>query len=89
MTVIPLVPDVALSPLRAAAPQPDAFAAILNDLGAVFGKAERAEDAFAAGTGNLQTAVYERARADVALSVAAAAAQRAAQALTSILAMQV
>jgi flagellar hook-basal body complex protein FliE len=62
---------------------------MLDDLGSVLGKAEHAEDAFAAGTGDLQTAVYERARADVALSVATAAAQRTAQALQSILNMQV
>jgi flagellar hook-basal body complex protein FliE len=52
-------------------------------------KAEGAEDAFAAGSGDLQSAIYERARADVALSVATAAAQRTTQALQSILNMQV
>jgi flagellar hook-basal body complex protein FliE len=61
----------------------------VNDLGAVLGKAQSAEDAFAAGTGDLQSAVYERARADVALSVATAAAQRTVQALQAVLNMQV
>ena len=51
--------------------------------------AESAEDAFAAGAGSLQDAVYERARADVALSAATATAQRSAQAISSILNMQV
>jgi len=65
------------------------FGKLLDDLGSVLGGAEHAEDAFATGVGDLQTAVYERARADVALSVATAAAQRTAQALQSILNMQV
>jgi flagellar hook-basal body complex protein FliE len=51
--------------------------------------AQSAEDAFARGAGSLQDAVYERARADVALAVATAAAQRGAQAIQSILNMQV
>jgi flagellar hook-basal body complex protein FliE len=58
-------------------------------LGTLLLGAEKAEDAFASGAGRLQDAVYERARADVALSVATAAAQRGAQAISSILNMQV
>jgi len=65
------------------------FGKLLDDLGSVLGSAEHAENAFATGVGDLQTAVYERARADVALSVATSAAQRTAQALQSILNMQV
>lgn len=91
MKVEALIPDMA--PRTTAAPRSagagDAFAGMLDDLGAVLGKAERAEDAFAAGAGDMQTAIYERARADVALSVATAAAQRTTQALQSILNMQV
>ena len=88
MRVEALIPDV--SPARAAQVHDGgAFARILDDLGSVLGRAEHAEDAFASGTGDLQTAVYERARADVALSVATAAAQRTAQSLQSILNMQV
>lgn len=90
MTVQPFVPDLAPSlqapPASAGA---NAFQKALDDLGAVLDKANSAENAFAAGRGNLQSAIYERARADVALSVATAAAQRAAQALQSILTMQV
>jgi flagellar hook-basal body complex protein FliE len=89
MRVEALIPDSA--PPNASGPpaQPDAFSAMLDDLGAVLGKAQHAEDAFASGSGDLQSAVYERARADVALSVATAAAQRTTQALQSILNMQV
>ncbi len=91
MRVEPLIPDVAP---RNGSPDttPDAstaFGHMLDDLGSVFEGASRAEDRFAAGAGDLQTAVYERARADVALSVASAAAQRAVQGLQTILNMQV
>jgi flagellar hook-basal body complex protein FliE len=89
MRVETLVPDVTPAQRASGNPDANAFSKILDGLGSVLGKAEGAEDAFAAGTGDLQTAVYERARADVALSVATAAAQRTAQALQSILNMQV
>lgn len=88
MRVEPLVPDAAPNAVSTSAPDA-AFGKILDDLSAVLGSAQRAEDAFAAGRADLQTAIYERARADVALSVATAAAQRTAQALQSILNMQV
>jgi flagellar hook-basal body complex protein FliE len=65
------------------------FGRVLDALGSVLESAESAEDAFANGNGALQTAVYERARADVALSIATAAAGRTAQAITSVLNMQV
>lgn len=87
MKVELLAPDIA--------PQPPAresagmFATILGDLGSALGGATRAEDAFATGSGSLQDAVYERARADVALSVAVSAAQRTAQAIQSITNMQI
>ncbi len=90
MRIEPLTPDL---PDSASAASPagagNAFAGMLDDLGAVLGKAERSEDRFAAGAGDLQSAVFERARADVALSVATAAATRSAAALQSILNMQV
>lgn len=91
MRVEPLVPDTAAfaSPSHAPAPQSGAFAHLLDDFGSVFTRASSAEDRFAAGSGDLQTAVYERARADIALSVASAAAQRAVQGLQTILNMQV
>lgn len=88
MRIETIVPDTApaQSPSNA---QTAEFGKILDGLSSILGGAENAEDAFAAGTGDLQTAMYERARADVALSVATAAAQRTAQALQSILTMQV
>lgn len=89
MRVETLIPDAPPFTRAANLPQDGAFGKILDDLGSVLGKAERSEDAFASGAGDLQTAIYERARADVALSVATAAAQRTAQALQSILNMQV
>ena len=95
MTVPPFVPDVpsplphAATPQRSDAPQAGEFGTVLNDLGSALGKANTAEDAFANGTGDLQSAIYERARADVALAVATAASQRAAQALQAIFTMQV
>jgi len=83
-----LLPDAA--PVAAAGGR-DAggFAKALDALDAILGSAERAEDAFADGGGTLQEAVYERARADVALSVATATAQRIAQSVQSILNMQI
>jgi hypothetical protein len=65
------------------------FAKALDALGEVLGGAEGAEDSFAYGGGTLQEAVYERARADVALSVATATAQRITQSVQSVLNMQV
>jgi flagellar hook-basal body complex protein FliE len=88
MRVELLVPDVPPSS-RAASDESHTFVQTLDAIGAVLAGANRAEDAFAAGDGSLQAAVYERARADVALSVATATAQRAAQALQSIFNMQV
>jgi len=88
MRVEPLMPDVAIQP-QGAAPQSSDFTKILDDVGSVLNRAESAENAFAAGTGSLSSAIYDRARADVVLSVATAAAQRTAQGLQSILNMQV
>ena len=76
----------------ATTPQPadsGQFTRVLDSIGSLLDGASAAEDAFARGSGSLQAAVYERARADVALSVATAAAQRSAQALTAILNMQI
>ncbi|HZT14127.1 MAG TPA: flagellar hook-basal body complex protein FliE [Candidatus Baltobacteraceae bacterium] len=88
MRVEPLIPDAASSPVQSHA-NAAGFSQALDALGALFGRADNAENAFADGKGDLQTAVYERARADVALSVAAAAAQRAAGALQTLLNMQI
>jgi flagellar hook-basal body complex protein FliE len=90
MTVEPLVPDApqTLPPVDRADAQ-SAFGQILDAFGSTLESAQSAEDAFARGSGSLEEAVYERARADVALSIATAAAQRTAQAITSVLNMQV
>jgi flagellar hook-basal body complex protein FliE len=85
--VEPLLPDAA--PFAAAGGDAGAFAKALDALYTILGSAQRAEDAFADGGGTLQEAVYERARADVALSVATATAQRVAQSVQSILNMQI
>ena len=89
MRVEAILPDAAPLQRESAPHDINAFAQALDGVGAALNRAEGAEEAFAAGSGDLQTAVYERARADVALSVATAAAQRTAQALQSILNMQV
>jgi len=89
MKIEALVPDTPPAAFQTGSVDSTGFGRVLDDLGSVFDKAERAEDSFASGTGDLQSAIYERARADVALSVATAAAQRTAQALQSILNMQV
>ncbi len=78
-----------LPPAPAAQGEDADFARALDAVGNALAGANRAEDAFAYGTGSLETAVYERARADVALSVATATAQRLAQAIQSILNMQI
>lgn len=88
MRVEPIVPDAAVA-APAQSGDSNLFASMLGDLGAALNSASLSEDGFATGHGDLQSAVYERARADVALSVATAAAQRSAQALQSILNMQV
>lgn len=86
MRVEPLLPDAAAPPPQA--PGAAAFARTLDALGEALQRAQTSEDAFAAGSGSLQDAMYDRARADVALSVATAAAQRCAQAVQSLLNMQ-
>jgi flagellar hook-basal body complex protein FliE len=89
MRVQLLVPDVPPDAIASSPPHPDAFSTMVSDVGALLEKAQTAEDSFASGTGDLQSAVYERARADVALSIATAAAQRTVQALQAVLNMQV
>jgi flagellar hook-basal body complex protein FliE len=87
VTVEPLVPD---APTATALPRDGAFfARALDAVEEALTGATRAEDAFAYGRGRLQDAIYERAQADVALSVATATAQRIVQAVQSVLNMQV
>ena len=88
MRVEALIPDV---PLVAGRESGDAaaFSRALDALGGALRAANRAEDSFAYGSGSLQDAVYERAQADVALAVATSSTQRIAQAVQSVLNMQV
>jgi flagellar hook-basal body complex protein FliE len=79
----------------AAPPQPrrsgdeSAFARALDQVSNVLSQATKAEDAYANGMGSLQDAEYRRAQADVTLSVAAAAVQRAAQAVQAVMNLQI
>jgi flagellar hook-basal body complex protein FliE len=88
MRVEPLVADEA-PPGPAAPSDGGGFAAAIDALEQTLAGAQRAEDAFAHGSGSLQEAIYERTRADVALSAATASAQRLSQSLSAILNMQV
>lgn len=89
MRVEPLTPDIGTPSAQADRPNAAAFAKALDALNDVLSGAQAAEDAYGHGHGSLQSAVYERARADVALSVATATAQRLAQSIQAILNMQV
>lgn len=92
MTVRLLVPDVPVldvAPRSADNDGGSAFARTVDSLGSVFADATAAENAYAGGTGTLRDEIYERVRADVALSVTVAAAQRAAQAMQTLLSMQI
>lgn len=101
MTIEPLVPALTSGIPDAPLSAPDAGAMpagadFAGALGRAFGdasvsleRADRSERAFAAGRGGLQEMVLQRAQADVALSLASAAATRASQALSTILGMQV
>ena len=66
----------------------NAFGALVDAAGALLDRADVAEARFAAHQGGLQEMVVERARADIALQAAATAAQRTAQALQTLLGMQ-
>ena len=91
---MPLVPDTGnerpdVGPIPDA--KPPGFGALVDALNAgsaQLGKAEAAENAFASGTGGLQEMVFERAKADSIVSIAAAASSRAAQALNTFVQMQ-
>lgn len=86
---IPLIPDAAVAPPSATPGDASAFGKLLDDVGASLDRAARAENAFAAHAGSLQDAVYERARADVVVAAAAAAASRVIQCAQTLTNMQV
>jgi len=89
VTITPLVPDAPTLPNISTHDDFGEFNAALDSAGEALVRADRAESAFASGGASLQDAVFERAKADVVLSVATAAAQRTAQALSTILSMQI
>ena len=93
MRVEPLVPDAPFASSLRGLPRGDdgagAFARALDGLGRALEDASSAEEAYANGAGSLTRAVYARARADVTLAVAAATVQRAAQAVQTLLNMQI
>ena len=91
-TLYPALPDDAL--LVPPAPPADrsfadALAGAFGDTAAALERADGAERAFAGGRGGLQEMVLERARADIALQIAAGSAQRVTQGLQTILGMQI
>jgi flagellar hook-basal body complex protein FliE len=92
MNVEPLVPDIASgdAPAVSVVPRPaGVFGDLVESAGNVLAGADRAERAFAAHQGGLQEMVVERARADIALQLAAAGAQRVTQGLQTLLGMQI
>jgi hypothetical protein len=90
MRVELLVPDTAPARGPVAGGGGDrGFGALVDAAGAALSRADDAESAFAAHHGGVQAMVVERARADIALTIAATAAQRTAQAVSTLLGMQV
>jgi flagellar hook-basal body complex protein FliE len=90
MRVEQLIPDIAPdAPAVTALPASGTFGDLVDAAAGVLGKADSAEAAFAAHRGGLQEMVVERARADIALQIAAAGAQRVTQGLQTLLGMQI
>lgn len=91
MQIESLVPDVApdAPAVSALPPAASAFGDLVDAAGRVLAGADAAERAFTAHRGGLQAMVVERARADIALQVAAASAQRLTQGLQTLLGMQI
>jgi hypothetical protein len=87
MRVEPLVPDTAFS--VAPVPRPNAFGALVDAASSVLAAADGAEAAFVAHRGGMQEMVVERARADIAVQIAASATQHVAQSLQTLLGMQI
>jgi flagellar hook-basal body complex protein FliE len=91
MRIEALVPDIApdAPSVTALPPAGGAFGDLVDAAGGVLAQADDAERAFAAHRGGLQEMVVERARADIALQLAAASAQRVTQGLQTLLGMQI
>jgi hypothetical protein len=86
VNVQPLLPDAPAPPARTA--DGGRFSALLDAVGGALRSADVAERAFAAHRGGLQEMVVERVRADIALQLAAATAQRVTQGVQTIVALQ-
>lgn len=89
MNATPLVPDAPPGQPPVAPLQHHGFGAFVEAAGAAFDRAEHAERAFAQHRGGLVEMIVERASADVMLQLAATAAQRTTQAISTLLGMQV
>ena len=88
MRIDAFVPDMvpALAPPSASGSR---FARLVDAAAGQLDRADRAEAAFTQGRGGITEMMVERARADIALQIAATAASRGAQALNTVLGMQI
>jgi flagellar hook-basal body complex protein FliE len=92
MRIDSLVPDRSAelpSVLPIPAADAGSFGRLVDAAAGTLAAADAAETAFGRGRGGLQEMVVARARADITLAVAASGAQRAAQALNTLLGMQI
>jgi flagellar hook-basal body complex protein FliE len=91
MRIDPIVPDTALAgPAVSSIPaNGTAFGRLVDAAGEALTNADAAEAAFTHGKGGIQEMVVARAQADITLAIAATGAQRAAQALNTLLGMQI
>lgn len=89
MNATPIVPDAPLGGPAVAPLQHDGFGSLVDAAGAALDRADHAERAFAQHHGGLVEMIVERASADVMLQLAATAAQRTTQAVSTLLGMQV
>ena len=86
MRIDALVPDApAALPAAPAAP----FAALIAAASDGLERADAAERAFVAHRGGLREMVVERARADIALQIAASGVQRVTQGLQTLFGLQI
>ncbi len=90
MMIVPLLPDEAAPlPQESSKSSASVFGRVLDELGATLRRAQASEDAFAGGSGSLRAAIYDRAQADITVTVAVAAVSRTVQSLQAILQMQI
>ena len=86
---LPVLPDIDAPRTASDVPGASEFMKVLGDIDGALERAAGAEADFVNGSGSLADMVIDRARADVALSLAAAGASHVTQAVTSVLGMQV